>query len=201
MQDPSTLIAPRLLDPQPGEQILDACAAPGGKTAYMAQLMGNKGRIVACDREKRRLDLLGQNLKRLGASCSAVVQQDWLSANMAKELTEAGQFDRILVDVPCTNTGVMRRRVDVRWRLQPGTLVSMRDQQLEIMRQVCGLLKPGGVLVYSTCSLEPEENEQAVQQLLLEFPNWKLLEQKFSRPFVDRIDGAFAARLTRPVAA
>jgi 16S rRNA (cytosine967-C5)-methyltransferase len=91
----------------------------------------------------------------------------------------------------------MRRRVDVRWRLQPNSVAHMRSQQLEIVRAVSRLLKPGGTVVYSTCSLEPEENEQAVQQLLLEFVDWRLVEQKYCRPFEDDLDGAFAAKLVR----
>jgi 16S rRNA (cytosine967-C5)-methyltransferase len=197
IQDPSTIMAGQLLDPQPGEKILDACAAPGGKTGHLAQLMQNRGVIVACDRESSRVKTLEENLGRLGVSIATVCQHDWLQPRIPKKIEEAGPFDRILVDVPCTNTGVMRRRVDVRWRLQPHSLAVMRQQQLEILRRVSGLLRPGGMLVYSTCSLEPEENEEAVQQLLLEFSNWRMLEQKVSRPFVDKLDGAFVARLIR----
>ena len=197
IQDPSTVMAGQLLAPQPGEKVLDACAAPGGKTGHIAQLMENRGVIVACDREEKRVRMLKENLGRLGVSVATVCQHDWLQTRLPREIEEVGLFDRILVDVPCTNTGVMRRRVDVRWRLQPNSLAHMREQQLEILRRVSGLLKPGGALVYSTCSLEPEENEEAVQQLLLEFPNWRLAEQKFLRPFIDKIDGAFAARIVR----
>ncbi len=197
IQDPSTVLAGELLDPQPGETILDACAAPGGKSAHLAQLMQNRGVLVACDRDSKRISTLEENLGRLGVSIANICQHDWLQPSLPKKIEQAGLFDRILVDAPCTNTGVMRRRVDVRWRLQPGSLSGMRNQQLEILRRVAGLLKPAGVLVYSTCSLEPEENEEAVQQLLLEFSNWRLVEQKFSRPFIDKVDGAYAAKLVR----
>ncbi len=197
IQDPSTVLAGQLLDPQPGEKILDACAAPGGKTGHVAQMMLNRGVIVACDREPKRIRILEENIRQLGIGVASVHQHDWLQARLPKKLAEIGSFDRILVDAPCTNTGVMRRRVDVRWRLQPDSLARMRQQQLEILRSVSGLLKPGGFLVYSTCSLEPEENEEAVQQLLLEFSNWRLVEQRFSRPLIDKVDGAFAAKLVR----
>jgi 16S rRNA (cytosine967-C5)-methyltransferase len=197
IQDPSTTIAGQLLDPQPGEKILDACAAPGGKTTHLAELMQNNGLIVATDREAQRIRTLEENIGRLGISIARVFRHDWTQRRLPKEIAAAAPFDRILVDVPCTNTGVMRRRVDVRWRLQPGSLASVRSQQLEIVRGVSGLLKPEGVLVYSTCSLEPEENEEAVQQLLLEFSDWRLVEQRYSRPFADHIDGAFAAKLVR----
>lgn len=197
IQDPSTLIAPRLLDPQPGEKILDACAAPGGKTSYLAELMQNRGLLVACDRAPARVQVLQENIGRLGINISRLFCHDWTRNRLPKEIESLGLFDRILVDVPCTNTGVMRRRVDVRWRLQRDSVATVRKQQLDIVRSAAGLLKSGGVLVYSTCSLEPEENEEAVQQLLLEFSNWRLLEQKYSRPFKDKIDGAFAAKLIR----
>jgi 16S rRNA (cytosine967-C5)-methyltransferase len=197
IQDPSTVMAGQLLAPQPGETILDACAAPGGKTGHLAQLMENRGLIVACDREEKRVRMLKENLGRLGVNVATVCQHDWRLPRLPREIEEVGLFDRILVDVPCTNTGVMRRRVDVRWRLQPSSLALMREQQLEIVRRVSGLLKPGGVLVYSTCSLEPEENEEAAQQLLVEFSNWRLAEQKFLRPSIDQVDGAFAARMVR----
>src|SRR6266566_2788148 len=107
----------------------------------------------------------------------------------------AAPGDRVLVDAPCSNTGVMRRRVDVRWRLRPGDLTRMPDEQFEITRSAISLLKPGGVLVYSTCSLEPEENEQLVERLLNKFPQLRLANEKFCLPFRDHFDGAFAARL------
>jgi 16S rRNA (cytosine967-C5)-methyltransferase len=197
IQDPSTAIASQLLDPQPGEKILDACAAPGGKTGHLAELMQNRGVIVACDREPKRVGVLEENMRRLGVGIAQVYHHDWTKRRMSKEIESAAPFDRILIDVPCTNTGVMRRRVDVRWRLRANSVAHMRSQQLEIVRAVSRLLKPGGTVVYSTCSLEPEENEQAVQQLLLEFVDWRLVEQKYSRPFEDELDGAFAAKLVR----
>jgi 16S rRNA (cytosine967-C5)-methyltransferase len=107
------------------------------------------------------------------------------------------EFDRILLDAPCSNTGVARRRVDVRWRLRPDDFARMQKRQLTIARKVVTSLKPGGVLVYSTCSLEPEENEQVVAELLNEFKDMQLLEQKIVTPFADGFDGAFAAKLRR----
>ena len=141
-----------------------------------------------------------ENIERLGLTIARICQHNWLERRIPKEIQDAALFDRILVDVPCTNTGVMRRRVDVRWRLQPENVNRMRQQQSEILRRVATLLKPGGILVYSTCSLEPEENEEAVQEFLRESPRWQLLEEKFSRPFVDKLDGAYVAKLTSPAA-
>jgi 16S rRNA (cytosine967-C5)-methyltransferase len=201
IQDPSTMLAGQLLDPQPGEKVLDACAAPGGKTGHLAELMQNRGLIVASDREAPRILMLEENMKRLGAGIVQAYRHDWTRGRIAKEIESNAPFDRILIDVPCTNTGVMRRRVDVRWRLQPSSLAHMRNQQLEIVRGVSGLLKRGGMLVYSTCSLEAEENEEAVQQLLLEFTDWSLVEQRHLRPFQDNVDGAYAAKLLRKPAA
>ncbi len=197
VQDPSTSIACELLQPKPGEKILDACAAPGGKTAYAAELMENQGLIVGCDREPTRLNLLNENLTRLGVRIAKIVCHDWTKSVIPREILSEAPFDRILIDAPCSNTGVMRRRVDVRWRLKPADFLRMQRRQIEIVRAVFPLLKPGGILVYSTCSLEREENEEVVQQLLGELSTLQLEEETRSIPFQDNFDGAFAAKLRR----
>lgn len=199
VQDPSTIIAGALLAPEPGETVLDGCAAPGGKTGHLAQLMQNKGTLIACDRDPQRIKRLNENIGRLGLSVVKTIQHDWTKPRLPKEIEKIGLFDRILIDVPCTNTGVMQRRVDVRWRLEPDSIADLCPLQMQILQRVSGLLKPGGVLVYSTCSLEPEENEQEIEHFLHQSPNWCLAEQRFSRPFVDHYDGAFAAKLTLSV--
>ncbi len=196
IQDPSTVIACELLDPQPGEKILDACAAPGGKTGYIAQLMKNRGVIVACDRDPERLRVLEFNATQLGIQIIRSFRLDWTQGRIPKEIASIGPFDRILLDAPCTNTGVMRRRVDVRWRLLPKDFLRMPKQQFEIARAAIRLLKPGGVFVYSTCSLEPEENEELIGRLLNEFPGVRPAREESCLPFRDHFDGAFAARLT-----
>ena len=193
IQDPSTSIACELLHPQPGETILDACAAPGGKSGLLAELMQNRGELIACDRAPERLAILRGNLATLGVTCAQVVQQDWKAATALPILS----FDRILLDAPCSNTGVMRRRVDVRWRLTPRDFAHMQQEQLSILRTLIPLLKPGGTLVYSTCSLERDENEEVVARALSEFPMLQLKAQKSALPFGDHFDGAFAARLDR----
>ena len=200
IQDPSTAIACQLLDPKPGERILDACAAPGGKTAYLAQLMQNQGAIVACDRDRERLQILKDNVDRLGASIVRAVRHDWTRNHPPEEILSIAPFDRVLLDAPCTNTGVMRRRIDVRWRLRPEDFNRMSDEQLVISRTVLRLLKPGGILVYSTCSLEREENEQVVRRLVAKLPALTLETEKDSLPFRDGFDGAFAAKLIVAVA-
>ena len=199
IQDPSTAIACQLLKANPGEIILDACAAPGGKTAYLAQFMQNKGVIVACDRDNERLQILKDNVNRLGATIVRPIRHDWRHNQLPEVIDSMAPFDRVLLDAPCTNTGVMRRRIDVRWRLLPKDFSRMSDEQVIIARAVIRLLKPGGILVYSTCSLEPEENEHVVRRLITDVPALALERQKDSTPFRNRFDGAFAARLRKPV--
>jgi 16S rRNA (cytosine967-C5)-methyltransferase len=176
------------LDPQPGETILDLCAAPGGKTTYIAQLMRNEGRVIAHDTSPDRLNYVKENCARLGADCVEPVLPGALESRPAT-------FDRILVDAPCSNTGVMRRRVDLRWRVSPEEIERLQAQQLELLRFAAPLLKPNGTLVYSTCSLEPEENQKVVEQFLWEFSKFKLDHERELVPFVDEVDGAFVARL------
>jgi 16S rRNA (cytosine967-C5)-methyltransferase len=197
IQDPSTAIACQILNPQPGEKILDACAAPGGKTAYIAQLMKNRGTIVACDRDMERLQVVEENMARLGVEIVRTFDHDWTRDQVPPGIASIAPFHRILIDAPCSNTGVMRRRVDVRWRLRPGDFHRMQQRQLEMLRALIPLLKPMGALVYSTCSLEPEENEQVVQQPLTSTGVLRLDEKESSLPFRDGFDGAFAAKFIR----
>lgn len=197
IQDASTAIACQLLDPRPGERVLDACAAPGGKTGYIAELMRNRGMIVACDRASERVRVLEKNMAQLGARIARIFTHDWQRGRVPKEIASIAPFDRVLIDAPCSNTGVMRRRVDVRWRLKPVDFVRMQKQQLEIVRAVVGLLKPSGVLVYSTCSLEPEENEEVMRRTLADLSMLRQEQTKHSIPFRDYFDGAFAARLMK----
>ncbi|PYI61534.1 MAG: 16S rRNA (cytosine(967)-C(5))-methyltransferase [Verrucomicrobia bacterium] len=197
IQDPSTAVACELLDPKPAERILDATAAPGGKTGYIAQLMENLGIIVVCDRDPQRTDTLKENMARLGVGIAQILQHDWTGKRVPPEITSVAPFDRILIDAPCSNTGVMRRRVDVKWRLRATDFLRMHQRQIEIIRALVRLLKPNGLLVYSTCSLEPEENEEVVRRILESSPDLRLAEEERSLPFQDRFDGAFAAKLIR----
>ena len=197
VQDPSTVIACELLRPNSGEKILDACAAPGGKTSYLAELMKNEGSLIAVDREPDRLRLLENNLDRLGVEIAEVVRHDWTETEISGPICSGGPFDRILIDVPCSNTGVMRRRVDVRWRLKPSDFKRMQTRQIDIAHAVIPLLKPDGILVYSTCSLEHEENEDVVHHLLETMSMLKLEEERCSLPFRENFDGAFAARFRK----
>jgi 16S rRNA (cytosine967-C5)-methyltransferase len=186
IQDPSTLLAPVLLGAQPGETILDLCAAPGGKTTFTAQLMNNEGKIIAHDSFADRLKLIRENCTRLGVTCATAT---------ATFNFEPATFDRVLVDAPCSNTGVMRRRVDLRWLIQPAEIERLRTTQLVLLKQAATVLKPGGVIVYSTCSLEPEENSEVVKEFLASNPNFKLEAERQLLPFADHVDGAYVARL------
>jgi 16S rRNA (cytosine967-C5)-methyltransferase len=188
LQDPSTLLAVRELAPQPGETILDLCAAPGGKTMFIAQLMNNQGKIIASDTSSERLKMVRENCRRLGVTCVEPVLVSAFSL-------QPSAFDRILVDAPCSNTGVLRRRVDLRWRISPEEISRLQKTQLDLLTQAATKLKPGGVLVYSTCSLEPEENSQVVKEFLAAHKNFALETERQLLPFADGVDGAYVAQL------
>lgn len=198
-QDPSTGIAPIMLKAKPGMTVLDACAAPGGKTAILAREMHNEGILIATDSSAKRLDRLRDNLKRLGATVAESHVHDWVNMPEppAWRTRFPDGFDRILLDVPCSNTGVLRRRVDARWRLQPDFFPAITATQHALLLRMLGLLKTGGRLVYSTCSIEPQENIQLVRAVLKESPGWQLLEDKLLLPHRDGVDGAYAALIER----
>lgn len=190
LQDPSTRLACDLLAPLPGEQILDACAAPGGKTALLAE---SGAKVVAVDRGEKRLARLHENLQRLRADQLVDVHDiDWFDDH-ATEAFDDKRFDAILVDAPCSNTGVMRRRVDVRWRLTDDNFTSESKQQLRITEAVLPLLKAGGRLIYSTCSIDSAENQSVIDELLSRHSELSLEATVDSLPWRDSIDGAFAA--------
>jgi len=192
IQDPSTLLAVRALDPRPGEAILDTCAAPGGKTTYIAQLMQNRGLIMAQDIDVRRREMVRENCSRLGVR---IVNLSRATTAVNQDLSEP--FDRIIVDVPCSNTGVMRRRADLRWRIEQAELKRLAATQMQLLEKAAGQVKPGGVLVYSTCSLEPEENTELVQRFASKCPPFKLDHERALLPFDHGVDGAYVARLIR----
>ncbi|MBU0714063.1 MAG: 16S rRNA (cytosine(967)-C(5))-methyltransferase RsmB [Verrucomicrobia bacterium] len=191
--DPAAIQAVDLLDPQPGDHILDACAAPGGKTALIAERLRLKGQLVAMDLRADRLPRLRANLERLGcAAFVKVVQGD------AKRLRPEsfGRFDRILLDVPCSNTGVVRRKPDVRWRFSKAGLTRLGVAQRELLERAAGLVKRGGSIVYSTCSLEPEENNLLISAWLKTHPEFRLQSSRQSFPPTSGQDGAYAVLLT-----
>lgn len=191
VQDPSTLLAVQALDAWAGESILDLCAAPGGKSAYIAQKMENDGELLACDTSPDRLRLVTENCARLGVTCvKTLALGDHPEAALIQK-----KFDKVLVDAPCSNTGVLRRRLDLRWRLRPEEFTRLREPQLKLLRLAAAHLKPGGTLVYSTCSLEPEENAEVVKDFLAAHPQFKLESERDLLPFRDGVDGAYVAKL------
>ena len=186
VQDPGTALAVELVDAKPGEIILDACAAPGGKTI---QLAWRGAKVTACEVNPKRRRKLEENLKRVLGSIGSVVTIGSLDA--------AGAVGKVLVDAPCSNTGVLRRRPDARWNWSVEKLESLVKLQVEILDQAARLVAPGGALVYSTCSNEPEENDEQVKAFVARHPDFTLDATRESVPFESGHDGAFAARLVR----
>jgi len=196
VHDPSTKVAVDLLGPKPGETILDACAAPGGKACNIAEKMENRGQLVAMDLHEDRLAILRQNFERMQVTCAGIVRGDAVDRNSLARLPEQA-FDRILLDGPCTNTGVLRRRPDARWRVTERRLKDMVKMQRAMLDAVSALLKPGGSLVYSTCSLEREEGEGLIGDWLAANPGFELSKQVALFPPETKTDGIYAALLVR----
>ena len=203
-QDESSMLVSHVLEPQPGEFIIDACAAPGGKSTHIATLMQNQGRVLACDIHAHKISLIEENSRRLGI---AAVEAKLLDSTRLHEKF-AGQADRVLVDAPCSGLGVLRRRPDSRWRKE-ASLRALPELQKAILFSAARCVKPGGVLVYSTCTLEEAENAEVVNALLLGGLNFALesagehlpvprLETMLTLwPQRDAVDGFFIARLRR----
>jgi len=170
VQDEASMLIARLLAPEPGSTIADVCAAPGTKTTHLAQLMDDRGRVVAFDPQPARLARIGAAAARLGLTI--------IDARPGGVEALAGEFggtcDGVLVDAPCSNLGVLRRNPEVKWRRQPEDLVAVSRRQSEILRAAATMVKPGGRLVYATCSLEPEENDDVVRAFLAGRPGFTL---------------------------
>ena len=204
IQDESAGLACRLLDVQEGLRVLDMCAAPGGKTAYISALMHSRGEVVALDRFESRLKLLQKNMDRLGVDCVITAVADALEY---KNLP----FDRVLVDVPCSGTGTLSKKPDIKWKKDIFDIRNLNVTQTKLLNKAASLVKPGGIVVYSTCSIEPEENFEIVKKFLEENPNFTFesAKGKFpdeiidengcvqTLPHVHKMDGAFAAKLVR----
>ena len=199
VQDPATLECIRLLDVRPGQLVLDLCAAPGGKTIQLADALAGTGRLIAADLHADRLAPLRENLARTGhrAEVRLADASDPRGLRKALGLADAEHADRILLDVPCTNTGVLQRRADARWRFTTSRLRTLVRTQRRILDAAAPLLRPGGTLVYSTCSLEAEENEDILRGWTAEHADFRLAEERRRFPPRDRCDGAYAARLVR----
>jgi len=205
VQDVSTGIPVRLLQPRPGEKVLDMCAAPGGKSGYIVDMMHNQGLLLALDRHHNRAGQLYDNLHRLGARIAFVAAAD------ATQLPTAQKFDKILLDAPCSGLGVLSKRVDLKWKRTLQDIENMHRLQLQLLDAAAEALRVEGKLVYSTCTIEPEENEQVIEKFLQqhsdfiledltgEIPEKYLWHKNYVRTFPHRhkMDGSFAARLRK----
>jgi 16S rRNA (cytosine967-C5)-methyltransferase len=205
------MLIPPLLAPRAGEHLLDACAAPGGKTTQLAALTGNRAVITALDLHLQRIRLVEQGAARLG--CSGITARCW-DLTTAPPFLPPASCDGVLVDAPCSGLGVLRRNPEARWRLQPADIVVLAERQAMILQQAAQLVKPGGRLVYAVCTITPEETDHQVAAFLARHPDFtlapltalvpapwqELLDTQGclrTWPHRDGLDGFFAARLHR----
>jgi len=191
VQDPSAIAAVEAVAPRPGEAVLDLCASPGTKTTQIVEAMGDRGRVVACDKSEAKLAPLRQVVAERGIGSVTVC-----SAKEAAAHAPEGGFDAILVDAPCSNTGVLARRVEARWRLRPDDVSDLAALQGRLLEQAAAMVRPGGRVLYSTCSLLPEENDGLVAAFLEGRHGWVLADRDLVLPGPDH-DGAFRALLRR----
>ncbi len=211
VQDAAAQLVTHLLDPQPGETIIDACAAPGGKTTHIAEQMQDQGTILAFDRTPTRLRRLKQNQQRLQLTAIQAHAVDSSQPHSSLALV-----DRVLVDAPCTGLGTLHRHADARWRQTPATLAELSQLQAQLLNNTCQWVKPGGILVYATCSLHPDENQAQIKQFLATHPHWQILQPPTHFPCPDLVapegwlqawpqrhdmDGFFMVKLQRESAA
>ena len=173
VQDSSAQLVSHLLDPQPGETVLDMCAAPGGKTTHIAELMGDRGEIWACDRSAKRLQKVAQNAYRLKLNSINALAED--GRNLDRFI---GKCDRVLLDAPCSGLGTLHKRPDIRWRQDPQQIEQLAILQQELLTKAAKLVKPTGVLVYATCTLNISENEKVIQSFLENHPQWQISPPK-----------------------
>ena len=204
VQDEAAQLVSLMLDPRPGERVLDACAAPGGKTAHIADLMEDTGEIVALDNDGARLERLMENLETQGISSVRVVQADLLGYE------EPDGFDRVLIDAPCSALGVIRRNPDIKYRRKQSDISRYSETQYGLLSSVAGSVRPGGRLVYAVCSTEPEEGEVVVERFLKSCADFDIIDNvpfipaAFTKggymrtwPHRDGMDGFFAVALAR----
>ncbi|MBI3604710.1 MAG: 16S rRNA (cytosine(967)-C(5))-methyltransferase RsmB [Nitrospirae bacterium] len=211
IQDEASQLIPFLLSPRPGDLILDACAAPGGKATQLAELIGDRGEVLAIDQSPDRINILQRNLKRLGLTAVKPRQLD-----LTRDIEEFQQtrFNKILLDAPCSGTGVLRRHPEGKWQKRENNLPSYAKTQYQLLEVVSKGLKPGGIMVYSTCSTEPEENEKVIEKFLKANPAFKIESPRAALPeschrFIGKdhflrtylepnnMDGFFAVRMAK----
>jgi len=208
IQDEASQLITCLVDPKPGMAVLDACAGAGIKTSHLAERMQNRGRILALDRSGQKLKALRANMKRLGITIVETSIQD-VSDDSDDALP--GDFDRVLVDVPCSGLGTLRRNPEIKWRIRPADIDDFSSLQKKLLDQAARCLKRGGILVYSTCTITPEENEAVIRDFLSRSGDFHLenppdlvpasmvTEEGFfkTRPDLHTTDGFFGAILRR----
>jgi 16S rRNA (cytosine967-C5)-methyltransferase len=195
IQDESSMLIAPLLDPQPGMKVLDACAAPGGKTTHLAEYMKNEGQLIAVDLHPHKEKLVQASAKRLGTTIVQTLVAD------ARKLTDQfkPEFDRILLDAPCSGFGVIRRKPDVKWKKDEADIAQIADVQVGLLSKVSKLLKEKGQLVYSTCTLDQEENQGVVDRFLSEHPHFSVVEGSTQQilPYQFGSDGFFMIKLEK----
>lgn len=210
VQDESSMLAAAVVNPQPGWTVIDVAAAPGGKATHLAELMDNRGRVIALDVHPHKVDLIEENARRLGTT---IVEPVCLDARRVGEAMP-GRADAVLCDLPCSGLGTLARRPDARWRKRPEDVEALVPVQRAILESAARALKPGGVLVYSTCTIQPAENEELVEAFVADHPEfrfdniWDYLPGSIARegqaegyvqllPHVHGTDGFFIARLVK----
>lgn len=191
IQDAGSQMISRLLAPQPGDRVIDACSGAGGKSLHLAALMENQGRVYAMDVDARKIGELERRAKRAGARC---IQPRVITETTTTDFANAA--DRLLIDAPCSGLGTLKRQPDLKWRLKPAQLDRVRAIQKELLGSYTAMLKPGGRLVYATCSILPSENRAAVE-MLLESGDFDLLEEMPVSPAATGFDGFYAASLVK----
>ena len=210
IQDEASQLVTSILDPRPGERVLDACAAPGTKTTHIAGRMKNEGEIVAIDLSYEKLSRVAENCQRLGVR---IVKPKRGDATQALPFPKGVEFDRVLADVPCSGFGTLQKNPDLKWKRGEEDVRRLSALQFSILKNLSGYVKTGGILVYSTCTVFPEENEEIIERFLMAHPEFQLESPDQVLPRIDSsllsngcfksfpprdgMDGFFAARLVR----
>jgi 16S rRNA (cytosine967-C5)-methyltransferase len=193
VQDAASQMTSRILDPHPGMRVIDACAGEGSKTLHLAALLQNKGKIIAMDTQEWRLQQLRKRAAKAGVD--TIETRLIISTKIYKRIK--GTADRLLLDVPCSGLGTLRRNPDIRWKLTEKDLVRLKNLQQELLENYCTLLKPQGTMVYSVCSILPSEGEKQIQQFLKNHNDFRLLDEKRYWPDINLTDGFYIALLQR----
>jgi len=204
VQDESSGLVVKLLDPKPGETVIDLCSAPGGKTTFIGELMKNQGKIIAVDKYEHRLNLVKQSCERLGVENVEFIPKDALEVDVEPA-------DKVLVDAPCSGLGVIQKKPDIKWKRELSDIRNLAKTQVELLEKASKLVKNGGVIVYSTCTIEPEENIEVVKEFLSRHPEFKIDDARNylpsdivngegcmeTYPHKHDMDGGFAVRLIK----